>query len=168
LCPRRGFPPMEYVMVPVPDEFVVDVMQYVARLVARSALVPWTKEGIEEFFDSAEETAKSLLSLVARYTVAGKEVGYDEATETLELSQREIREIVREINADAQLKRFEPLITTQEASVLLRSGRMAQRLLFIMAEPVARMIRAHEHATLTGVERPANASEVESSVTSSE
>ena len=47
---------MEFVMVPVPDEFVVDVMQYVSRLIARSSLVPWTKEGIEEFFDSVEET----------------------------------------------------------------------------------------------------------------
>jgi hypothetical protein len=159
---------MEYVMVPVPDEFVVDVMQYVARLVARSSLVPWTKEGIEDFFDSVEETAKSLLSVVARYKVADKEVGYDEAAEALELSHREIREIVREINAAAQVQGFEPLIATQEASVLLRSGRMAQRLLFIMAEPVARMIRAHEHATLAGPERPANSSEVESSVSSSE
>ena len=43
---------MEYVMVPVPDEFVVDVMQYVARLVSQAARVPWTKEAIEEFFDS--------------------------------------------------------------------------------------------------------------------
>jgi hypothetical protein len=159
---------MEFVMVPVPDEFVVDVMQYVSRLIARSSLVPWTKEGIEEFFDSVEETSKSLLSLVARYTVADKEVGYDEATDALELSQREIREIVREINADAQAKRFEPLVATQEASVLLRSGRMAQRLLFIMTEPVARMIRAHEHASLAGVERPARSSAAESSVTSSE
>lgn len=159
---------MEYVMVPVPDEFVVDVMQYVARLVARSSLVPWTKEGIEDFFDSVEETAKSLLSVVARYRVADKEVGYDEAAEALELSHREIREIVREINSAAQVQGFEPLIATQEASVLLRSGRMAQRLLFIMAEPVARMIRAHEHAALAGVERPANSSEVESSVSSSE
>ena len=98
-CVRAGgFQTMEYVMVPVPDEFVVDVMQYVARLVARSSVVPWTKEGIEEFFDAVEETTKSLLSLVARYTVADKEVGYDEATEALELSQREIRAIVREIN----------------------------------------------------------------------
>jgi hypothetical protein len=159
---------MEYVMVPVPNEFVVDVMQYVARLVNQASLVPWTKEAIGEYFDSVEETAKSLLSLVARYTVADKEVGYEEATEQLELSEREIREIARWINADAQRRRFEPLIGTREVTVQLRSGRMAQRWMFSMAEPVARMIRVHERADLAGVELPANSSAIESSVTSSE
>jgi hypothetical protein len=159
---------MEYVMVPVPNEFVVDVMQYVSRLVSQASLVPWTKEGVEEFFDSVEETAKSLLSLVARYTVAYKEAGYDEATEQLELSQREIREIAREINLGAQRQRFEPLLGSKETAVQLPSGRTTQRWTFVMAEPVARMIRAHERADLVPDERRANASEVESSVTSSE
>jgi hypothetical protein len=159
---------MDYVMVPVPDEFVIDVMQYVARLVARASVIPCTKDAVEDFFDELEETNKALLSLVARYTVADKTVGFDEATEALELSEREIREIAREINTAAQKRGFQPLMATQEAAVLLRSGRTAQRFLFIMTEPVARMIRAHERATLPGVDLPANASEVESSVTASE
>jgi len=155
---------MEYVMVPVPDEFVVDVMQYVARLVARASVVPWNKEAVEDFFEGVEETNKALLSLIARYTVADKPVGYDEATEALELSEREVREIAREINTVAQQRGFEPLFATQEASVLLRSGRTAKRFLFVMTEPVARMIRAHERASLGGVEQPADASEAESSM----
>src|SRR6476661_4203354 len=101
---------MEYVMVPVPDEFVVDVMQYVARLVARASVSPWTKEAMEDFFDGLEETNKALLSLVARHTVAGKDVGYDEAMEALELSQREIRAITGEINVAAQNNKFAPVM----------------------------------------------------------
>ena len=159
---------MEYVMVPVPNEFVVDVMQYVSRLVSQASLVPWTKEAIGEFFDSSEEVTKSLLSLIARYTVATKDVGYDEATEQLELSEREIREIAREIIVAGQKQRFEPLLGTRETTVQLRSGRMAQRWMFIMADPVARMIRAHERADLTGAKQPAQDPAVESSVTSSE
>ena len=159
---------MEYVMVPVPNEFVVDVMQYVSRLVSQASLVPWDKEGLGDFFDSVEETGKSLLSLVARYTVAGKDVGYDQATEQLELSEREVREIARELNLGAQRQHFEPLLVTQETAVQLRSGRMAQRWMFIMAEPVARMLRAHERADMEGVEVAADAAAVDSSVSSSE
>jgi hypothetical protein len=156
-------------MVPVPDEFVVDVMQYVARLVSQASRVPWTKESIEDFFDSLDETSKALLSLVARYTVADKQVGYEDATQALELSEREIKDIAREINLDAQRNNFEPVVAARETSVLLRSGRMAQRWMFVMAEPVARMIRAHERATLHGAELPeAVSSEVESSANSAE
>jgi hypothetical protein len=145
---------MEYVMVPVPDEFVVDVMQYVARLVARASVVPWTKEAVEEFFDELEETNKALLSLVARYTVAGKDVGYDEAMETLELSPREIRAITGEINLAAQRNKYEPMVAIRETTVVLRNGRQVQRLLFTMSDSVARMIRAHERADLAKVEVP--------------
>jgi hypothetical protein len=159
---------MEYVMVPVPDEFVVDVMQYVTRLVARASVIPWTKESVEDFFDPLDETAKALLSLVARYTVADKEVGYDTATEALELSEREIKEIAREINDAARGNSLAPPLAANEASVVLRNGRVAKKWLFIMTEPVARMIRAHERASLAGVEQPASSSEAESSVTSPE
>jgi hypothetical protein len=153
----------------VPDEFVVDVMQYVARLVSQAARVPWTKEAIEDFFESLDETSKALLSLVARYTVADKQIGYDDATQALELSEREIKDIAREINLAAQGNNFEPVVAGREASVLLRSGRMAQRWMFVMAEPVARMIRSHERATLPGAELPeAVSSEVESSANSAE
>jgi len=145
---------MEYVMVPVPDEFVVDVMQYVARLVARASVVPWTKEAIEEFFDDLDETNKALLSFVARHIVAGKDVGYDEATEALELSQREIRAVIAEINLVAQRNKYEPLMGGRETSVVLRNGRQIQRWLFTMSDSVARMIRAHERADLAKVESP--------------
>jgi len=150
---------MEYVMVPVPDEFVVDVMQYVARLVARASVSPWTKEAMEEFFDELEETNKALLSFVARHTVAGKDVGYDEAMEALELSQREIRAITGEINVAAQSHKYAPVVTARETSVVLRNGRQVQRWLFTMSDSVARMIRAHERADLAKVEVPVPTSE---------
>jgi len=143
---------MEYVMVPVPDEFVVDVMQYVARLVARASVVPWTKEAIEEFFDDLDETSKALLSFVARHIVAGKDVGYDEATEALELSQREIRAITAEINVAAQRNKYAPLVAARETTVVLRNGRQVQRWLYTMDDSVARMIRAVERADLANVE----------------
>ena len=139
---------MEYVMVPVPDEFVVDVMQYVARLVARASVVPWTKEAIEEFFDDLDETNKALLSFVARHIVAGKDVGYDEATEALELSQREIRAVTPEINLVAQRNKYEPLMEAARPRSCCATDEQVQRWLFTMSDSVARMIRAHERADL--------------------
>ena len=57
---------MEYVMVPVPEDLVVDVMQYIARLVTRAAVVPWDKESVGDHFDEIEEAGRALLSYVAR------------------------------------------------------------------------------------------------------
>jgi hypothetical protein len=150
---------MEYVMVPVPEDHVVDVMQYIARLVARASVVAWNKESIEEFFDEVDELGRSLLSAVSRTTVAGKEFGEEDAAKTLELSTREIRAITRELNQEATRRQFEPVLTTKEASVVLRNGRTVQRQLFVMAEPVARMIRAYERASVSDNVTPASAAE---------
>jgi hypothetical protein len=139
---------MEYVMVPVPDEYVVDVMQYVARLVARASVVPWTKAAVGDFFDEIDEAGKSLLAFVARLTLAGKEPAEDDAAEALELSVREIRGIAREINEGAQRGKFEPLLGTRDATVQLRNGRTVQRRVFAMNEQVARMVWAHERTGL--------------------
>ena len=102
---------MEYVMVPVPDEYVVDVMQYVARLVARASVVPWTKEAVEEFFEDLEEIESGLA--VASWPAPScrrRTSASEEAAEALELSEREIRAITREINEAAKRNKYEPLI----------------------------------------------------------
>lgn len=151
---------MDYVMVPVPEEHVVGVMVHVARLVARASVVPWTDEDVADVFDEVDEATRSLLALVARSTAAGKELSDDEAATTLELNVRELRSIVRDVGDAAQQRQHEPLMTLREVSVVLRNGRTVQRLVFTMAEPVARAIRAHERATL-GEERSAPAGSTE-------
>ncbi len=141
---------MEYVMVPVPEEHVVDVMMHVARLVARANVTPWTSDALEEFFDDVDEAARSLLSLVARLTVAGRDIGDEDAAEALELNAREVRAIMRDVNDAAQRAKHEPLLGTREASVVLRNGRTVQKRLFTMTEALARMIRAYERASANG------------------
>src|SRR5690242_17401051 len=119
-------------MVPVPEEHVVDVMQHVARLVARASVVPWDDEGVAALFDEVDEASRSLLSLVARATVAGKELSDEEAAAQLELNVREVRGIVRDVNDVAQRTKREPLLALREATVVLRNGRSVQRRLFAM------------------------------------
>lgn len=139
---------MDYVMVPVPEEHVVDVMQHVARLVARASVVPWDDDAIAELFDEADEASRSLLSLVARTTIAGKDLSDEDAAQQLELNVREVRGIVRDVNDVAQRTKREPALALRDATVVLRNGRSVQRRIFAMAEPVARALRAHERTSI--------------------
>lgn len=138
---------VEYVMVPVPEEHVVDVMMHIARLVARASVVPWTDEAVAELFDEVDEASRSVISLVARSMLAGKELSDEDAADKLELNTREVRAISRDINDAAQRSKREPMLALRETPVVLRNGRTVQKRLFVMAEPVARAIRAHERST---------------------
>ena len=55
---------MPYVMVPVPEEHVEDVMQYILRALSRAAIVPWDEESIAEVYDGVDEVSRSLLAFV--------------------------------------------------------------------------------------------------------
>jgi hypothetical protein len=140
---------MDYVMVPVPEEHVVDVMMYIARLVARANVVPWTDEAVAELFDEVDEASRSVLSLVARATTADKELSDEDAADSLELKVREVRTIVRDINEIAQRGKREPLFSLRDTSVLLRNGRRVPKRMFAMTELVAKAIRAHERASIS-------------------
>lgn len=135
-------------MVPVPEEHVVDVMLHVARLVAKASVVPWTDEAVAELFDDVDEASRSVLALVARSAAASKDLNDQEAADSLELSVREVRDIVRDINELATRGKREPIVGFREATVVLRNGRSAQRRLFVMADSVVRAVRAHERASL--------------------
>jgi dsDNA-specific endonuclease/ATPase MutS2 len=142
---------MEYVMVPVPEEHVVDVMQHVARLVARASVVPWDDESVADFFDEVDEASRSVLALAARSISAGQDLAEDDAAKTLELNVREIKAIVRDLQDAATRDKREPLVALRDATVVLRNGRSVQKRLFVMSEPMARSIRAHERASLGDV-----------------
>jgi hypothetical protein len=151
---------MEYVMVPVPEEHVVDVMQHVARLVARASVIPWDDEALVELFEEVDEISRSVLSVVARSATAGKDVTEEDVAQAIELNVRELRTIVRDINEVATRDKREPLLAMRDASVVLRNGRTVQRRMVSMSEGVARSIKAHERASLGGApDAPADAPE---------
>jgi transcription initiation factor IIE alpha subunit len=145
---------MDYVMVPVPEEHVVDVMQHIARLVARASVVPWDDTAVQELFDEVDEASRSLLSLAARATTTDKDLSDEDAAARLELNVREIRSIVRDITEVSQRNKREPILALRETSVVLRNGRTVQKRLFAMTDAVARAIRAHERSSLDQVPAP--------------
>lgn len=146
---------MDYVMVPVPEEHVVDVMQHVARLVAKASVIPWDDDSVAEFFDEVDEASRSVLSLVARSTTASKDLTEDAAGDALELKVREVQSIVRELHQATQQAKREPILVIREVSVVLRNQRTVKKRLFAMTEPVARAIRAHERASVDSAPGPA-------------
>jgi hypothetical protein len=145
---------MDYVMVPVPQEHVVDVMQHVARLVARASVQPWDDEELGRAFDEVDEACRALLSFVARNVVAGKDVSDEDAAKTLELNVREVRAIVRDLREVADRGKHEPIVSLRETSVVLRNNRTVQRRIFAMTEAAARALRAHERTSIAGGDEP--------------
>jgi hypothetical protein len=141
---------MDYVMVPVPEEHVVDVMQHVARLVARASVIPWDDTSVADVFDEVDEATRSLISLAARNILADKDLTDEDAATSLELNVREIRAIVRDVQEVSTREKREPLVSLRDTTVVLRNGRSIQKRVFAMSEPVARAVRAHERASLGG------------------
>ena len=139
---------MDYVMVPVPEEHVVDVMQHVARLVARASVVPWDDETIALVFEEVDEACRSLLSLTARSIGANKDLTDEEAATSLELNLREIKGMVRDLQEISTREKREPIVAIRESTVTLRNGRSVQKRLFTMTEAVARSLRTYERASL--------------------
>ena len=55
---------MGYVMMPVPEEHVEAVMQFVLRAIAKASLEPWDPESASEVWEEVDEATRSLLAFV--------------------------------------------------------------------------------------------------------
>jgi hypothetical protein len=135
---------MPYVMVPVPEEHVVEVMQFVTKLVAKASRQPWDHDAVERMFLRADEGARSLLSVVARATLADKEISTAEALRALELRQRDLASLVAPINEAAKEASRVPLLEMQSATRAGPGGRTRPVRNVTMDRGVAEMVRAAE------------------------
>ncbi len=74
---------MPFIMVPVPEEHVNDVMHYIVRLQRQDGaeLQEWDEDGIHQLFLEADEPTRSVLSFLALPGRAGKEVEPHEIAE---------------------------------------------------------------------------------------
>jgi len=135
---------MPYVMVPVPEEHVVDVMQYVAKLAARASREPWDQDAVETYFLDADEGVRSLLSLAARTSLAGKEISVREAMRALELKMRDLGQIIGPIGEAAKEENRLPLIELQSGEQVAPGGRTRSVRNVVMDREVAEMVRSAE------------------------
>ncbi|HRA34428.1 MAG TPA: hypothetical protein PK748_05855, partial [Acidimicrobiales bacterium] len=107
---------MGYVMVPVPEEHVEEAMEAVLRITRQSRLTPWDQDTMNAFFSELDESAKALLSLVARATVANRQISQAAAADRLEVTQREVLGIVRDVASRALEDEHPALLLAQEAT----------------------------------------------------
>ena len=89
---------MPYVMVPVPEEHVEEVMSFMLRAMSRANLEPWDEEGVTTLFEELDEFGRSLLAFVGRSAANERDLSETDAAKLLQLSSRETIAIVREIN----------------------------------------------------------------------
>ena len=123
---------MPFVMVPVPEEYVTDVMQLVVDMTRAAPIqdgAQWDQATIEKFVFDADEASRSLLSAVARGVISGTEVTEDYAAGVLQYDIEDTLELIEQINAASERTGMPALVT--------RNNRLLS-----MTPVVARLVRA--------------------------
>lgn len=139
---------MPYVMVPVPEEHVEDVMNYMLRAMARANQEQWDQDNVTELFSQVDELSKALLAHVARAVTEGREVYENDAAAAVQLSQRETAAIVRELNEIAREANRPSMIFRRPTVELLPNGRTMDRFAIVVEEDVAPLVLEAEKADL--------------------
>jgi|Tabmets5t2r1_1033131.scaffolds.fasta_scaffold14573_1 hypothetical protein len=145
---------MPYVMVPVPEEHVQDVMQFILREVARAALEPWDDESVSQLFQEVDEASRSLLAYTARASMGGTDITEAQAADMMQLHQREVIGIVRELNERAAKANRPGLVATRAVTETLPNGRTTEKRVLSMSDEVAPLVRDAERAELAEVRPP--------------
>jgi hypothetical protein len=145
---------MPYVMLPVPEEHVEEVMQFILRAIARAAIEPWDAESIGKIFNEVDEASRSLVAFVARASVEGAELDAADAARKIQLTVREVSGIINELNALTRDSNHPSLINTRMAAERLPNGRVTEKRVLQMDPEVADFVRAAEQAELQAAPHP--------------
>lgn len=139
---------MAYVMVPVPEDQVQEVMQFVLRLMARAAVTPWDEQSLEALYADVDEPSRALLAAVADATIAGSPIDEQEAANTIQLNRRELAGIVRDVNEQAQEAGHPILLQRRSVSKVLPNGRTTEVRVLLMPDDIAPLVRRLDRAHL--------------------
>jgi hypothetical protein len=145
---------MPYVMVPVPEEHVQDVMQFVLREMAKASLVPWDDESVSALFREVDEASRSLLAYVARASVRGTDLSETEAADMMQLRPREVAGIIRDLNDRAAKTNRPPLLGARTVSETLPNGRAVEKRVLWIGDDLAPLVGSAEQAELAHIPSP--------------
>src|SRR6478736_3344499 len=135
---------MPYVMVPVPEEHVEDVMQFILRAIARASIQPWDEESLSETYHEVDETTRSLLAFVARAEAEGKELDTLAAARQIQMTPREVNGILNEMQTLIREANRAPIVSVRVASERLPNGRVTEKRVLTMEPEVADLVRIVE------------------------
>lgn len=139
---------MPYVMVPVPEEHVEDVMQFILRAIARASIVPWDEASLADSYHEVDETTRSLLAFVARAQSEGKELDTLAAARQIQMTPREVNGILNELQTMTRDANRPPLVAVRTVAERLANGRVTEKRVVTMEPEVADLVRAVERAEL--------------------
>lgn len=139
---------MPYVMVPVPEEHVEAVMQFVLRAITRASLEPWDPESIAEVYLELDEVSRSLLAFVARAAADGRELDVLEGARQIQMTPREVTGILNELNALTRESNRPPLLTARTVQDRLPNGRLSERRMLTIEPEVADLVQGAERDEL--------------------
>ena len=145
---------MGYVMIPVPEDHVEAVMQFVLREIARASLEDWDADTISQTFDETDEATRSLLAFVARAAGDGLELTDVEVAGKIQLTVREVLGIVNELSALTRGANRPTLVATRAITERLPNGRTTDKRVLQMTPDVADLVRAAEQAELAQTPHP--------------
>lgn len=98
-------PVPKYVMVPIPERYVGEVMGHLMIMGVQEQTDPWESTEVHEFFDRCGDLEKALLAYVARRVLAGQEVEATQVTDFLRLTEDQLEATVGELNQLAMARR---------------------------------------------------------------
>jgi hypothetical protein len=141
---------MPYVMVPVPEEHVLEVMGIVLRLSARPAHEeppkPWDQDAVNEFYAKANDPTRGLLSFLADRKRAGKEFIPPDIGRGLKLETSEVSGLLGPLNREFRRSNRYPLLESRVQVETSQDGRSLRRRRLKMLPENAQMVRAAEQA----------------------
>ncbi len=139
---------MPYVMMPVPEEHVEAVMDFVLRAIARASIMPWDAESIAEVFDEIDEASRSILSFVSRSVLADKDLPERELAGLMQLGPREVAGIMNELVTRSRVANRPNLVTSRGISERLPNGRTRDTRVYLMDVDIAQLVTEAEQAEL--------------------
>jgi hypothetical protein len=145
---------MQYVMVPVPEEHVEEVMQFILRAIARASIEPWDAESVTQVFHQIDEEARSLLAFVARAASDGSDLDAAEAARKIQLTVRESLGIMNDLNAIRREVNRPTLINARMVTDRLPNGRVTEKRVLNMDPEVAELVKAAEQEELRNAPNP--------------
>jgi hypothetical protein len=136
-----------FVMVPVPEEHVLEVMAFVTRLAEQPApagAVPareWDQEQVDRLVADANDRTRALLGFIAHRSRAGKEVPPREIAAGLGLERSDIPGILGPMNRQFRRVNLAPLFDSRVRTVTNAEGRPEKRRTIVIPKERARMVR---------------------------
>ena len=123
----------------------------ILRIATRARLAQWEQPEVTAMFEDVDEPTRSVLSAVSRSSTAGTTLSDHQIAESIEIPQRELLGIVRELNERAQAASRHALIVVRQDTEQLPNGRIREQRILSMETELAGLIREAERA-----ERAAN------------